>query len=523
MLRLILAAQAIYLSLLVWRTSFIVGGQRYFCLFDDAMISMRFARNLAQGAGLVWNPGGEPVEGITNPLWTLYMAVLHFVGLPDHLTSLLVQISSVGLLLATTAVVYRLAERILPGNAWAPALAAILSAFYLPLNNWAVQGMEVGLLAFLVTFAVLSAVSQRPESRSPYSIYLLLALALLTRMDALVAAFLTWTYLVVVDRDRRRLHLVVGLATFVVTLGGPTLLRWLYYGDLLPNTYYLKLQGFPVHLRILRGATVFADFALRSGPLVIVLAVLGWAATRSRAATLIAAIVAAQCSYSVYVGGDAWEWWGGSNRYVAVVAPLLFVLVAGGISATTASISGPAARSVVIAVIFLATLLNANMLREPSSLRFLALLEPPLHVVSNAFMVSRARLVERITRPDARVAVVWAGILPYFCDREAIDLLGKSDRRIAHLEVDRPGLRAADFYPGHTKYDYSYSIDELRPDVIVDYWGPFAAVEPHLNNGYRQFAFGGMQLYVLSGSSAIKWAEIEAAGGREIIPLRGSQ
>jgi hypothetical protein len=40
-------------------------------LFDDAMISMRYARNFAEGYGLIWNPGQAPIEGYTNWLWTL--------------------------------------------------------------------------------------------------------------------------------------------------------------------------------------------------------------------------------------------------------------------------------------------------------------------------------------------------------------------------------------------------------------------------------------------------------------------
>jgi hypothetical protein len=62
-----------------WRyilaTSFIIDGTRYFVLFDDAMISMRYAYNLAHGNGLVWNLG-ERVQGFTNPLWVFYMALL---------------------------------------------------------------------------------------------------------------------------------------------------------------------------------------------------------------------------------------------------------------------------------------------------------------------------------------------------------------------------------------------------------------------------------------------------------------
>lgn len=40
-------------------------------LIDDALISFAYARNLADGAGFVSQPGRVPVEGFSNPLWTL--------------------------------------------------------------------------------------------------------------------------------------------------------------------------------------------------------------------------------------------------------------------------------------------------------------------------------------------------------------------------------------------------------------------------------------------------------------------
>src|SRR3989442_1472314 len=42
-------------------------------LGDDSFISFRYARHLAAGRGLVWNPG-ERVEGYTNFLWVILMA-----------------------------------------------------------------------------------------------------------------------------------------------------------------------------------------------------------------------------------------------------------------------------------------------------------------------------------------------------------------------------------------------------------------------------------------------------------------
>ena len=49
-------------------------------LLDDAYISLRYAHNLAEGNGPVWNVG-ERVEGYTNLLWTLLLAALMSAGL----------------------------------------------------------------------------------------------------------------------------------------------------------------------------------------------------------------------------------------------------------------------------------------------------------------------------------------------------------------------------------------------------------------------------------------------------------
>src|SRR3954463_16235411 len=49
-------------------------------LTDDAWISVRYAENLADGEGFVWNPGGPRVEGFSNPLLVAVEALAHAVG-----------------------------------------------------------------------------------------------------------------------------------------------------------------------------------------------------------------------------------------------------------------------------------------------------------------------------------------------------------------------------------------------------------------------------------------------------------
>src|SRR5437868_10332746 len=49
---------------------------------DDAYITFRYARNLAEGLGLVYNPG-EWVLGTTAPLWAVLLAGGYELGLTD--------------------------------------------------------------------------------------------------------------------------------------------------------------------------------------------------------------------------------------------------------------------------------------------------------------------------------------------------------------------------------------------------------------------------------------------------------
>src|SRR5690349_1811860 len=79
---------------LLFRTSFVVDGRRVFCLFDDAMISMTYARNVLEGHGLNWARQGEPVEGFTHPLWLVPMVASNLLPIGLWLRSLPMQLLS---------------------------------------------------------------------------------------------------------------------------------------------------------------------------------------------------------------------------------------------------------------------------------------------------------------------------------------------------------------------------------------------------------------------------------------------
>src|SRR5436305_15217912 len=93
-LALLLAVTATWGCWFIFRTSFAGAAGRVFCLFDDAMISMTYARNLVEGHGLLWARQGAPVEGFSHPLWTLAMVPANALPLGLAWRSLAVQLGS---------------------------------------------------------------------------------------------------------------------------------------------------------------------------------------------------------------------------------------------------------------------------------------------------------------------------------------------------------------------------------------------------------------------------------------------
>ena len=334
----VMAGMLFYLVFIA-RTSFIINGEVYFSLFDDAMISMRYARNLAMGYGLVWNPGEPPVEGYTNLLWTFWMAVLHLLPVPESKISLLVMLSGVPILSLNILLVGRIAAHLAPRSRFCVALALWFTAFYYPLIYWTLRGMEVGLLTLLVSGMILLALRLRDafHVRTLAGLAICVVLGILTRTDALVPCISVAAFAFLTARAPRRWQVALVLSgSIALTLALHTAIRIRYYGDPLPNTYYLKVEGISLMTRFSRGVSQFIRTGTNHlGPAVAVAALYPLLRRRSLhpGVYLLAAIFLGQCAYSVYVGADAWEWMQYANRYITVGMPALLVLAALGITA----------------------------------------------------------------------------------------------------------------------------------------------------------------------------------------------
>ncbi len=342
-----LVALATYL-VFIWRTSFVVFGTRTFVLFEDAMISMRYARNLAMGHGLVWNAGEEPIEGYTNLLWTLWMSVAHSLGIGESKVSLVIMLTGVAILFANAWAIERIAKKV-TASAWVPLFVFAAVLFDYPLVFWTLRGMEVGALTLVVDLVLLLAL----ENEDDFNVNRLVLMAfvmsagLLLRSDSVVPIGLVALYVFLTSERRFTFAAIAGIA-LGSTLALQTAVRYRYYHELVPNTYYLKLLHIPLSARIKRGAFVSLQVLTLhlAVPLSLALAV-GSLVLKSELASGVVAFVkslkenvvarrrvllcvmfSAQVGYATYVGGDAWEWMLYANRYMCVGMPAFILLSA---------------------------------------------------------------------------------------------------------------------------------------------------------------------------------------------------
>jgi hypothetical protein len=526
---LVVGAFLVYAGLFICRTSFVVDDERYFSLFDDAMISMRYARNLANGYGLVWNPGGDRIEGYTNPLWVLYMSVIHLLPLPQSKSSLLVQVTAALLLAANLWVVRKIARAISGSNAVSLGAVA-LTALYLPINHWSLQGMEVSVLVLIMSVCLWRALRCLDGGAFDVTLYLLLGLSTFVRQDMVVPLGGLMLFLAAADRRNRRRHLIWGSAVLVSFSAAQTLLRLWYFDDVLPNTYYLKLTGYPVTLRITQGVYALLEFAWKFNIWLFVLPfVLALRGGGDRRIWLLLWALVGQLAYSVYVGGDAWEYWGGSNRYICIAMPGFFVLLSYGLFLVSRLLLGlisadrPLARTVpttvgryVFPVLILVAIMSVNSIYGLTALAEVLLIKAPLHSGhqgSNHLDVEQGLLLRKMTTAEATVAIARAGTVPYFSDLPSIDLLGKTDPYIAHGPARRyeTGLRRfIEFRPGHMKHDYPYSIGQLKPDVIFQLHDHGEEARPDVQKHYRGVWLRGRCIYLRKDSVNVLWDTLDA-------------
>ncbi len=259
---------------------------------DDAYIGFRVADNFAHGYGLTWNVT-ERVQVYTAPLWILLVCCVNVVTHEVFFTSI-----ALSLAFSTVAVVL-LAVRLSrsPANLCLVIVAAVSSKAFM---DYTTSGLENSLGYLLAAWFYLSFF----RGASTFQLSLLGSLLILNRLDTIL--LVAPPLLLALVRRARRQDLTMtahGAAPFLIWEA----FSLLYYGSLVPNTAYAKLNTGIPRLDLLRqGFWYFVD-SLTRDPVSIPLIALAliWAACgkdeRSKGVAIGGALYLV---YVAWIGGD---------------------------------------------------------------------------------------------------------------------------------------------------------------------------------------------------------------------------
>jgi len=396
---------------------------------DDAYIFLRYATNLVDGQGPVWNPG-ERVEGYTSFAWMLVVSAVVRSGVPvvPALHAL-----TLACALGTLVLTFRLTRHV----AGSPA-AALLSAALLATDRtfavWSTSGMETSLFAFLALAALAAAGSfrGRPSRCRSAALGVLVFLLSLARPEGLALSVVALGVALAGPAVRSRLPgAAVAAIVWIGGVGLHLVWRLSYYGRPLPNTFYAKVTG----LQLRSGISYLTDFVTSFPVLSVlvaaaVLVALG-RARRSPFGAGLAILIILYAGYLAAVGGDFMEF-----RLMHVLVAPACVLV-GAMIAALASRRAAAARAAALFVAILAVAGNVAADARFEDSTHVVRTRRQLAELSTDRWVVVGRWFARIARPDESLATTAAGAIPYFSKLRCIDMLGLNDRFVASLPPDR--------------------------------------------------------------------------------------
>lgn len=386
---------------------------------DDALISIRYARHLASGAGYRFDIGGAATDGVTPLPWAFVLAPLaHGSAL-----EVLARAKVLGLTLWLAAA-FALGHRVgtTPAAAGWKLVALALMALSLPVAAGSVSGMETGVAVALATFAAIEV-----DREHLYSAAIWAGSSAAFRPELVVwAVVLALASSLVVRSPKKTASLgLLAFAPFAVCAG----VRLVAFGHLAPLAVLAKpsdlthgsIYAVAAALTALTPVLAFAPLAL-------------WRAPLSAKAIALAG-VAHLCAVAV-AGGD----WMPYGRLVAPIAPSLALAFVR--SAPTAKTWSLVLRSALAALLGLYFSIAAAPRGRHVGRDRAALVEEARPYLQNAHVIASAD----IGWPSAAT------------EADLVDLAGLTDPEIAAL----PG--------GHTskRFEAGMLLDR-KPDVILLY------------------------------------------------------
>lgn len=344
---------------------------------DDAGITFAFANHLAQGYGIVLYPGGERVEGYSNPTWMFLLALGNKLGLDVFYSAKVLGYFLGALCIAILAL---FAWSGLPhGRSWPLIAVPVFAATHSTLAIWSMTGLETSLYILLIIASSLRLFIECDQTKSRWPISpILFFLLSVTRPEGIVFFFFAICYRIIALIIPRRKIVLKDIIWFGFFLGpwiAYQIWHYIYFAWPLPNTYYGKviprtwadifstqsygfgyIESFFLTYKIywLLMLVPFA-FLVKGG---------------KKRALYIFAVLAFSVFFPLYANGDWMRGW----RFCAPVAPILFLLAAMGAEGFIQGILSllqdrvkPVIKQIIAIVLSMAFLFTGMLILYPAS------------------------------------------------------------------------------------------------------------------------------------------------------------
>lgn len=394
---------------------------------DDAYISFRYAQNLVDGHGLVFNPS-ERVEGYTNFLWTVLLAGGLSVGLPAEPLA-----KALGAFFAvlTLILVYQFSRRLSPQTPQ-PVLATWLVAGNMAFAGYAMQGLETAMFTCLLLAGALRfCVEEEQDRRSALGSTVFFALAALTRPEApLYLAVLmlvgasgrSWMAAMFSSRNLQR---GVGFALVLLL---HVLWRYHYYGSWLPNTVAAKTGGDVAQLAA--GFAYVRSYAQHQGLVAYLFVFAGVILLLRKQRMPLALLATALAAFAgvVFVGGD----WMVLFRFMVPIIPFISLVIDVAMRGSLLADAKLGRYCAMVAVLIVA---GQMMFQARADVRLLhsVELEWDRHAGGTALWFKQRTDTYGMSRVKGQIALGDIGEVAYVSGYPILDLLGLVDPIISRM------------------------------------------------------------------------------------------
>jgi arabinofuranosyltransferase len=445
---------------------------------DDSFITYRYVKNFTEGNGLVFNIG-ERVEGYTCFLWVIVLAGVKKMGFEFISASQTLGIISSMLTLLFT---YLISAKIFPKNkdTFYNLSFSLIAVILLAVNGsnayWAVSGMETGLFGLLLTAGIFLYLKENktPSSSIPYSSVLFL-LAAMTRPEGNLVFAVTVIHKIIITFKssapggdaRMKLLLsknnMIWLGLYLVPAVIFMIWRYSYYGYLFPNTFYAKTGSSLVYFR--SGLDYFWEFAKSYGGYGVLIT-LTLVTLRSKERfydyLYLLMIFFVFSLYVIYVGGDVLR----PNRFFVPILPAFYILVQEGLSEFLSAFDKKKAFAYggIVGLIFAIGFSYYTYKNEFEQIKKYSELENGL---VEKMKITAAWLKNKQTL-SGRPLVVGAttiGAISYYSEVVLIDMLGLTDKEVAHNPQPIAEISSGDIGWKERNYNVDYVLSR-KPDYI---------------------------------------------------------